>query len=144
MAEGDATVFNDIKEQLLRGTHSLQSGADVIKVALLDGYSPNVDTHQTYGDVSANETGVAGHTAGGETLGSQTVAQNSTTNAGVFDGADVTYSSLGAGNPSHAVMYNDTPTAPANPIMFAWELVTNSNGGDYTLQWAGTGIATVS
>lgn len=48
--------------------------SDTIKVALLgSGYTPALDTHDYYNDVSASEVSGAGYTAGGATLASKTM-----------------------------------------------------------------------
>ena len=138
MAEGDGAIYNDFKEQLLLGTHDLAN--DTIKVILVAGHTPDIDTHDTYSDVSANEESGTGYTAGGATLGSPAVSQDNTNDRAKFDGADVTWAGLDVGTPSHAIMYNDTPTSPADPLIAYWELATASNGGNYTLQWHADGI----
>ena len=144
MAEGDAGTYNNFKEQVLLGNYNLGSGGNTIKVALMSGYTPNIDTHQVWSDISASQASGAGYTAGGATLGSQTVTQDNTNDRGVFDGADVTYTGLNVGTPSHAVMYKDTGTGSTSLLMFYWELGRPSNGGDYTLVWNAVGIATIT
>ena len=136
MAEGDGAIYNNFKEQVMEGEFNLLT--DVIKVALVTGYTPDIDTHTAWADVSANEESGTGYTAGGETLGSVTVTQDDTNDRGVFDGADVTWTGLDVGTPSHAIMYDDTH---ASDLLIAyWEVTTASNGGDYTLQWNASGI----
>jgi len=66
-----------------------------------------------------------------------------------FDGADITWANLGSDVIQSAVMYDDTVTATfgggvADPLMFHWEIATNSNGGNYTLQFGTSGIAVLS
>ena len=147
MAEGDGFIYNNFKELVMEGIYDLSSGGDAIKVTLHTAYTPNIDTHLLFGTagVSSTEYGSgSGYTAGGKTLASQDVIQNDTDDRGEFDGADVTWTSLGPlspATPSDAIMWDDTPSAPVDPLIAYWELgVTATNGGNYTLQWGANGI----
>lgn len=140
MPEGDGAIYNNFKEQVMEGVFNLASGGHTLRVALVTGYTPDIDTHTVWTDVSANEESGTGYSAGGATLTSQDVTQDNTNNRGVFDAADVTWTGLDVGTPSHAVLYDDTPTSPADPLIAYWEVTTPTNGGDYTLQWNASGI----
>lgn len=140
MAEGDGLIYNDFKEQVMCGVHDLDTAGNVLKAILVTGYSVDIDTHQVYADVSGSEVTGTGYSAGGETLTGQTVTQDNTNDRGAFDGGNVTWNGLDAGTPNYAILYNDTPTTPAKPLIAAWEITTASNGGDYTLQWHTDGI----
>lgn len=147
MAQGDIVFYNDFKEQVGKKIHNLS--ADTIKVTLHTGYTPNIDTHQVWADVSATEyTTASGYTAGGKTLASLTVTQDNTNDRMAWDAADVTWTSLGAlspATPSHAIIWNDTPTSPADPLIAYVVLgTTATNGGDYTIAWNAIGIATLT
>lgn len=139
MAEGDIVVYNDFKEQVLKGVHQLH--AHTIKVTLHTGYTPNIDSHETWSNVSATEysTG-SGYTAGGATLSSLSVTQDNTNDRALWDAGDVTWTSLGPlspATPSHAIIWNDTPTSPADPLIAYVVLgTTATNGGDYTISWS--------
>ena len=143
MAEGDGYIYNNFKEQVMNGGFNLGTAGDTIKVALVSGHTPDIDTHAGYSDISANEYGTgSGYTVGGESLTSQATTQNNTDDRGEFDAADLTWTSLGAlspATPSHAIMYDDTH---ASDLLIAyWVLgTTATNGGDYTLQWGASGI----
>lgn len=144
MAEGDGVLFNDFKEQLMLGTYNLAS--NTIRTVLVAGYTPNKDTHATYADVSGVEVTGAGYTAGGAAIGSPSVTQDNTNDRAVWDGADVTFTALNAGTPSHAVLQKQgaSATTSTNALVGYWELGRPSNGGDYTLQWNATGIVTLT
>lgn len=137
MAEGDGYIYNNFKEQVLNGEFDLTD--DTIKVILVTGHSPDIDAHDAYDStIQADELSDSSYTTGGETLASKAVTQDNTNDRGKFDAADVTFSSLDAGTPSHAIMYDDTH---ASDLLIAyWEVTTPSNGGDYTLQWHADGI----
>ena len=82
--------------------------------------------------------------AGGKVLAGQDVTQDDSNDRGVFDGTDVTWTALGAlspATPSHAILWDNTPTAPVDPLIAYWVLgTTATNGGDYTIQWGANGI----
>ena len=141
MAQGDITIYNDFKEQVLKGVHNLASGGNVLKLTLHTGYTPNIDTHQVWADVSSTEYGTgAGYTAGGKTLANQAVTQNNTNDRSELDADNVTWTALGPlspATPSHGILWNDTPTSPADPLIAYIELgTTATNGGDYTIAWS--------
>lgn len=147
MAEGDGALYNSFKAGLMEGTFNLASAGHTLKMILVSGYTPDIDLHDEYADVSGDEYGTGdGYTAGGATLGSQTVTQDNTNDRGVFDAANVTWSSLGAltpATPSHCILYDDT--VAGDPLICYWELgTTATNGGDYTLQFSATGIMTLT
>jgi hypothetical protein len=151
MAQGDGAIYNNFKEQVMEGVFNLASGGHTLKVTLHTSYTPNIDTHAVWADsgVSSTEYGTgAGYTAGGMTLSGQDVTQDNTNNLGQFDATDVTWTSLGPlspATPSHAILWDDTPTSPADPLIAYWELgTTATNGGNYTLQWGAAGIITLT
>jgi len=151
MAEGDIVIYNDFKEQILSKWHDLSSGGDTLKLTLHTSYTPNIDTHQVWADtgVSSTEYGTAsGYTAGGKTLGSQTVTQDDTNDRALFDAADVTWTALGAlspATPGHAILWNDSTTTPTDSLICYVELgTTATNGGDYTIAWDTSPSAIIS
>lgn len=152
MAEGDGLIYNNFKHVVLNGVFNLANGQDTIKATLHTGYTPNIDTHEVWADtgVSTTEYGTgSGYTAGGVTLANQQTAQDDTNDRGTLDANDAAWTSLGPltpATPSHALVWDDTPTTPqADPLIANWELgTTATNGGDYTLQWATAGLITLT
>lgn len=147
MAQGDIVVYNDFKESLFKKVHDMVN--DTIKVTLHTSYTPNIDSHQVWADVSSTEYSTAsGYTAGGVTLGSKAVTQDDTNDRAAFDAADAAWTSLGPlspATPSHAIFWNDTPTSPADPLICYVILgTTATNGGNYTLAWHANGILLLS
>ena len=136
MAEGDGTLYNEFKRALLAGEIDLD--AHTIKVALVTGYTPDTDAHTGWSDVSGDEVSGMGYSAGGEALANKAVSLESGDDRGKFDADDVTWSSLDAGTPSHAILYDDSHASDA--LIGYIEISTASNGGDYTLQWSSDGI----
>lgn len=142
MAEGDITVYNNAKEQLLLKLWDMDT--DTFKVALLgSGYTPSVDgAAPLYGDatITTNEISTTNYVAGGKALTGLTVTQDDGNNRAKWDAADVTWTSLGTTTIGWAVIYDDTITTPAKPLVCYMEITTNSNGNNYTISWNANGI----
>lgn len=149
MAEGDGKIYRTFKEDVMAGHHNLANGGNTIQVALVTGYVADSVGDNVWADVSGSEVSGTGYTAKGKTLGGQAVTETGTGTGtggerGKFDGNNVTWTGLNiggtSGSPSHAIMFNDTPTSPADPLIAYWEVTTASNGGNYTLSWHTGGI----
>lgn len=143
MAEGDGAIYNNAKEQLLNGLFNLASGGHSIKITLHTGYTPDIDAHDEWADVSATEYGTAsGYTAGGITLSGQATSQVDASDLGKWDATSPTWSSLGPlspATPSHAIIWDDT--VAGDPLICYFVLgTTATNGGNYTLDFGAAGI----
>lgn len=140
MAEGDAIVLNNFKEQLL--LKQISCTGDTFKVAL---YSVALGSPDGAGPVYSptNEINPSGYTAGGQAVASPTVTQDDTNDWAKWDddGSNITWSSLGAATIVEARLYDDTTASKW--VLILWEIATNSNGGDYTLQFGANGIMTL-
>lgn len=133
--------YNSFKESLLDGTAPDLGDAGVdVKVALVESHTPDVDTHEFWDDVSADEVSGSGYTSGGEELAGKSVTQDDTDDEGVFDADNVTWTGLDVGTPSHAIIYHDTGTPGTSPLIAYMEITTASNGGNYTISWDAEGI----
>ena len=144
MAEGDIHVYQVFKHLVMGGIFDLDT--DTIKVALLSGHTLDEDGDTVWGDVSTEEITDTSYTAKTLTGLSITASGTGTGTAvkGKWDAADVTWSSLTGTNPNYAIIYDDTPTAPVDPLIAAVELTTATNGGNYTIQWNANGIIRIS
>lgn len=115
------------KENFLSGAIDLTSG--VIRAVLVDTgvYSYNA-AHDAYDDLS----GVVGTESGAFTTKDVT--------DGVFDAANITFSSVAGGSTAEAVViFLDTGT-PANDLLIAYidtatGLPVTTNGGDVNVTW---------
>lgn len=143
MAEGDAHVYNNFKEQLLLKT--IDCNTDVFKVALYsDAYAASqLDGADTAYSVT-NEISASGYTAGGQSIGTPVVAQDDTNDRASWDddGTDVVWTNLATATIQRAVLYDDTTATKWCCIV--WEIATNSNGGNYTLQFNTAGMLLLS
>jgi hypothetical protein len=131
-------LYNNFKEQLLLGAHNLDTAT--LKVTLHAGYTPDIDAHDYFDDVSGTEESGTGYTAGGITVANTVVAQDNTNDRASLDGDNVTWTGLNVGTPSHAILRVDTGTATTSTLIGYWAVTTPSNGGDYTLAFDSTGI----
>lgn len=135
------TKFNDFAEQLGKGTHNFS--AHTLKV-LLTNTAPLV-TNTVKADLTEISAG-NGYSAGGATVGS--VSWSETGGTATLAGADVTFTASGGsiGPFRYAVLYNDTPSSPADPLIGFWDYgssVTLADGGYFTVDF-GSSIATVA
>lgn len=147
MAEGDATVYNHLKEILLLGQVDFVD--HTFKVILTDSlYTVSADGSLGLADINSREITGLNYNAGGCTLAGKAVSQLDTVDKAKFDATDLTWASLGTDVIRGAVLYDDSVTATmsavADPLCIFWEIATNSNGGNYTLQWGSSGILLLS
>lgn len=146
MAQGDITFPNGVKKGLLDGLFDMDTGGNTYRIILLNNaFVPNIDTHITYANVSANEYGAgAGYTVGGETLAGQATTQDNTNDRGEWDANDVTWTNLGplADTPSYAAIYDDTDAS--DTLVCFIEIGVAPNGANFTIQWDAEGIFAIA
>lgn len=140
MAEGDALVLNNCKEQLLLKT--IDCDTDTFRVALYSAALASPDG-AAVAYTTTNEIVASGYTAAGAAVAVPVVTQDDTNNWGKWDdnGSNVTWTSLAAAAPLEARLYDDTTATKW--VLILWEIATNSNGGDYTLAFGANGILLV-
>lgn len=132
-------IYNSFKANIMNGNIDLDT--DTIKVALVtSAYTPNQDAHEDFADVTNEVTGT-GYTADGEALASKAVTIDDTDNEGVFDAADVTWSSSTI-TARGAVIYKDTGSAATSLLICYLDFGSDqsSSAGDFTIQWNSEGI----
>ena len=133
MAAGDGHVVNNFKEQLLLKV--IDCDTDTFKIALYsDAYAGSMLDGAAPAYSVTNEISGSGYTAGGTAIGTPVVAQDDTNDrASWASGGTVTWNSLATATIQRAVLYDDTTDPKYQAII--WEIGTNSNGGNYSLQW---------
>lgn len=141
MAEGDAIVMNNFKEQLLLKT--IDCNSDTFKIALYSVALASPDGADIAYEAT-NEIVASGYAAGGESIGTPVVAQDDANNRASWDddGTDVTWTSLATATILEARLYDDTTTPKW--VCILWEIATNSNGGNYTLHVHADGMMLLS
>ena len=120
-------LYNKGREAFMSG--SINMSSDTIKVVLVDSadYTVNLATHQFFSSV-----------AGAGVVATATLASKTVTD-GIFDAADVTFTSV-TGDPSEAlVIYKDTGSNATSPLIAyidtATGLPVTPNGGNITVTW---------
>lgn len=131
--------FNQFVGDLGLAVHNLETGA--LKI-LLTNTAP-VATNSVKADLTEISAG-NGYTAGG-TDAACTYSQTSGT--GNLAGTDVVFTASGGsiGPFRYAVLYNDTPTSPADPLIGYWDYgssITILTGETFTVDFGAT-IATI-
>ena len=133
-------IYNSFKRDIMNG--SLDLDTDDIKVMLVTStYTVDQDAHTKRSDIT-NEVSGTGYSAGGSSLASKTVAVDNTDNEGVFDAADLTWSSSTI-TARAAVLYKARGGASsADELLcyFDFGADKSSSAGNFTLQWNSEGI----
>lgn len=136
--------INAFVENLAEKVHNL--GADTLKVMLVNSPAP-VATNSIKGDLTEISAG-NGYTAGGTAATISSSAQTSGTYKLVL--ADVVFTASGGsiGPFRYAVLYNDTPTSPADPLIGFWDYgssITLATGESLTVDFDPTnGVLTIA
>jgi hypothetical protein len=125
------TKFNQFTEDLCKKVHNLDT--DTLKIMLTNTLPVATNA------VKANLTEIGagnGYAAGGATAVFSSGAQTSGTFKLIL--ADVTFTGAGGsiGPFQYAVLYNDTPTSPAKPLIAWWDYgtsITVTNGNSFSV-----------
>ena len=125
-----ATIYYSYKAKLMDGSNiNLATGGDTIKIALTtSSYTPDIDTHDFYNDITNELATGDGYTTGGETLANQAVTTDTTDNEGVYDADNVVWTFTALRVPRYAVIYKSTGTSTTSPLIGYIDL-----GSDYTI-----------
>jgi hypothetical protein len=145
MATGTITFFNAFKKLLLDADVDL--AADTIKCALLtSSYTPDLDAHDNFDDVSTYESSGTGYTAGGATLSGKSVTQDNVNNKGVFDADDVQWASSTIPDARYAVLYKSTGTPSTSKLicLITFDGTLSTSSSNFDINWNANGIFQVS
>lgn len=106
--------FNQFTKDLIDGKHNFSS--NVFKVMLTN--TAPVATNQIKADIT-EISALNGYTAGGTAT---TITESTTSGVAKVVGSNVVFTATGAVGPfQYAVLYNDTQTAPAKPLIAWWD-----------------------
>jgi hypothetical protein len=127
-------IYPKYKEAILQSASNSDILNGTVKSALVDTdvYTYSA-THQFYSDLS----GVVGTP--------QTIGASKSVTGGVFDGADVTYTSVTGAECEALVIYIDTGNTGTSRLVAYIDtsvsgLPVTPNGGDISVQWNASGI----
>jgi hypothetical protein len=133
--------FNQFVEDLAKGVHNLSTGQ--FKIALTN--TAPVATNETYANLTAPlaTTNLSGATPFNVT----TTSAEQTTGTLALICQDLTLTATGAVGPfRYVVLYNDTPTSPADPLIGYWDYgasISLANTETFTVNF-GTNVLTVA
>lgn len=143
MATATRTFFHDYTNRLARGVHDLAT--DELKIAL-SNTAPTAATDTVFADITEITAG-NGYTAGGFVLANRSF----TSVAGLVtvDGDDIQIDASGGniGGFRYPILYNNTPTSPADPLICFYDIgeeVTILDGASYQLRLNASGLLTVA
>lgn len=133
------TKFYQFATDLSTKVHNLN--ADSLKCALSNS-APTASTGATISDITQIANG-NGYSTGGSAASNSGGASGGTY---TITGTNITWTSSGAGMATfrYIVLYNDTPTSPADPLIGYWDYasgVTLAVGDTFTIQFNG-GVST--
>lgn len=137
--------FHCFVENLAEKVHDLQN--DALKI-MLSNTAPS-QSAQIKSELVEISSTTNGYPAGGSPLQSRTSAQ--TSGLYTLDAADVTFTQSGVsamGPFRYVILYNDTPTSPADPLIGYWDYgatgvtLAGSSGETFTVDFT-TGVLTI-
>lgn len=139
--------YNQFASDLAAKVHDLLgtagSTADVLKV-MLSNTAPNVATHAVRADAAEIAAG-NGYTAGGTSIANVGTASAGTVTVA---GTDIVFTAAGGSISAfrYAILYNDTPTSPADALIGYWDYgssITLATGETFTVDFSSS-ILTIS
>jgi hypothetical protein len=136
--------FDQYAVDLAAGVHVLTTAGSTLKVAL-SNTAPNAATDATLSDITQ-----ISYTNITETMPADVQNVGAESPAGTWNvsGTDVVLNATGAvATFRYVILYNDTPTSPADPLIGWWDYgvggLTLANGESFTIDF-GTSIFTVN
>jgi hypothetical protein len=141
------TIFNSARAAILGDTAISSSPvdfeADDIKVALLTSTYTIDATDVYYSDLTNEVANGNGYTTGGQALAGKAVTYTGGT--ATFDATDTTWSTSTI-TARYAVVYKNSGVGTTSPVLFLYDFGSDksSSGGDFTIAWNGSGLATLS
>lgn len=138
-----AVKYEHFVEDLANKIHDLFGTTDTLKIALTNT-APTVATDDTLSDIGEISAG-NGYTAGGADT------QNDGTRSGgtvSVTGTDIVFTASGGAIATfrYAVLYNDTPTSPADPLILYYDYgssISPASGETFTVDF-GASILTIA
>lgn len=135
--------FQDFVEQLGKGIHQLHAAGHTLKV-YASNTAPDAALDAVKADL-AEITAQNGYPSGGSDIQNDYTESGGT---GTLTGVDVVWTASGGsfGPLRYVVLYNDTPTSPADPLVGWWDYgssVTVNDGETFTVDF-GASILTLA
>jgi len=134
-----SVIYNSFKRDIMNGGIDLDT--DTIKVALVtSSYTPDIDAHDNYDDITNEVANGNGYTTGGATL-SVTVSVDNTDDEGVFDATDTSWTTSTI-TARGAVIYKSTGVGSTSKLICYIDFGSDksSSSGTFQITWAAEGI----
>jgi hypothetical protein len=128
-----AVKFQALVEHLMEKVHNL--GADSLKI-LLTNDAPSAAADAVKADLTSELGTGGGYTTGGTAVNVTASAQSGGTYKLEADNVVFTAAAGTIGPFRYAVLYNDTPAAPADPLIAYWDYgssITLADGETFTV-----------
>lgn len=120
---------------------------DTIKIAFCTStYTPNIDTHENFDDIT-NELSGGGYTAGGYTLSGMALTLDTTNDrVKVDDTGNVSEAGLTGTSVRYGIIYKSTGTASTSPLIAYVDFGENLTfaGATLAINWHANGITLIS
>lgn len=129
-------VYNSVKKKVIDGSN-INVTSDTIKVALCtSSYTPNIDTHVFFSDITNEVTGTA-YVAGGATITTPTVTVDTANDRAYFDADDTTWASSTI-TARYGIIYKATGSAATSPLIGYLDFGSDKSttGDTFYIQWA--------
>lgn len=142
-----ATVYNNYKLKLFDTSTKINLLADTIKLAAVtSSYTPDIDTHDFWDDVVANEASGTGYTAGGATLANVSGAVVGASDLAKFDSDDVSWTISSAFSARYFVLYKATGNNATSPLIgyIDYGSTLSLSSGTVTVTWNAAGVLTIT
>ena len=138
--------FDSFKTNTINGTEFIDFDTDAIKVALVTStLAPDIDVHNFWDDLVANEVSGTNYTTRGTALTSRTI--NEAGGVVTFDAADITWTQSGAGfsTARYSILYKDTTVNATSPLVAYLDFTSDKGNvsGDLILQMDAAGLFTL-
>lgn len=136
-------IYNVFKLNIMNGGVDLDTNT-IYVMLVTSAYVADQDLHLDRADVT-NEIAGAGYTSGGAEITAKAVTQDDTDNEGVFDGADVTWSTATI-TARGAVIYKSTGVAANDTLICYLDFGSDqtATGADFTIAWNAEGIVNLN
>jgi hypothetical protein len=140
-------LYNSFKLKGYDSSTKIDLDNDTIKIALLtSSYTPDIDTHDFFDDVSANESSGTGYPAGGNTLANTSWAVVTASDLAKWDADDTSWTISSSLSARYIVLYKSTGTPGTSPLIAYGDLGStySLSSGTISIAWNASGILTLT
>lgn len=135
-----SVIYNSFKRDIMNGSIDLDTDS-IYGMLVTSSYTPNIDSHTKRSDVT-NEISGTGYTANGQALASKVVSVDNTDDEGVFDAADMSWTTA-TFTARGLVLYKSRGGASSADELIAYiDFSTDKScsAGTFTIQFDSEGI----